>query len=310
MKVNIMATILITGGTGLVGRFLCKKLKDKGYSVAILGRASQKNGETPTYSWDIDKNEIEKEAIESADYIIHLAGANIGDKRWTAKRKKIIIDSRVNTGRLIFDQIKTNKNRLKAFISASAIGYYGAITSDKIFSETDPPYGDFLGETCRQWEQLADNFEKLGIRTVKIRTGVVLTNQGGALAKIRMPINMGIGSAIGNGRQYMPWIHIDDLCGIYLKAIEDTEMSGAYNAIAPAHQTNRDFTKTLARILNKPFWFPNIPGIVMKIMLGEMSAILLKGSRVSSEKIIHAGYQFKFPDLESALVDLLDKKDE
>jgi len=300
-----MATILITGGTGLIGRYLSKKLKDKGYSVAILGRASNLNADIPTYTWDIEKNEIEQKAIESADYIIHLAGANIGDKRWTAKRKKLILESRVNTGRLIFDKIKTNKNRLKAFISASAIGYYGTITSDKIFSETDPPSGDFLGETCQQWEQLADNFEKLGIRTVKIRTGVVLTNQGGALAKIRMPIKMGIGSAIGNGRQYMPWIHIDDLCDIYIKAIEETEMKGAYNAIAPAHQTNRDFTKTLARILNKPFWFPNIPGIVMKIILGEMSAILLKGSRVSSEKIIHAGYQFKFPDLESALVDLL-----
>lgn len=302
-----MATILITGGTGLIGRYLSKKLKDKGYSVAILGRVSHLNSDIPTYTWDLDKNEIEKEAIESADYIIHLAGANIGDKRWTARRKKLIIDSRVNTSRLIFDKIKTNKNGLKAFISASAIGYYGTITSDKIFSETDPPSSDFLGETCRQWEQLADNFEKLGIRTVKIRTGVVLTNQGGALAKIRMPINLGIGSAIGTGRQYMPWIHIDDLCGIYIKAIEETEMKGAYNAIAPAHQTNRDFTKTLAHILNKPFWLPNIPGIVMKIMLGEMSAILLKGSRVSSEKIIHAGYQFKFPDLESALVDLLDK---
>lgn len=211
-----MATILITGGTGLVGRFLCKKLKEKGYSVAILGRTSQKNGETPTYSWDIDRNEIEKEAIEKADYIIHLAGANISERRWTAKRKKLIIDSRVKSAQLIFEKLNQNINQVKAFISASAIGYYGTITTNKIFYETDPPDKDFLGETYRQWEQSADSFEKLGIRTVKIRTGIVLTKHGGVLAKMITPIKLGVCSAIGNGRQYLPWIHIEDLCDIYI----------------------------------------------------------------------------------------------
>jgi len=305
MKVNIMATILITGGTGLVGRFLCKKLKDKGYSVAILGRTCQKNGETPTYSWDIDKNEIEKEALEKADYIIHLAGANISESKWTAKRKKLIIDSRVKSAQLIFEKLKENTNQVKAFISASAIGYYGTISTDKIFSETDPPANDFLGETCRQWEQSADRFEELGIRAVKIRTGVVLAKHGGALAKMITPIKLGIGSTIGNGRQYVPWIHIEDLCDIYIKAIEDTQMNGAYNAVAPDHKTNRDFTETLAHVLRKPFWFPNIPAIVMKIIFGKMSVMLLKGSRVSSEKITNAGYKFKFPNLKGALVNLL-----
>lgn len=305
MKVNIMATILITGGTGLVGRFLCKKLKDKGYSVAILGRTCQKNGETPTYSWDIDKNEIEKEAIEKADYIIHLTGANISESKWTAKRKKLIIDSRVKSAQLIFEKLKENTNQVKAFISASAIGYYGTISTDKIFSETDPPSNDFLGETCRQWEQSVDRFEELRIRAVKIRTGVVLAKHGGALAKMITPIKLGIGSAIGNGRQYLPWIHIEDLCDIYIKAIEDTQMNGAYNAVAPDHKTNRDFTETLAHVLRKPFWVPNIPAIVMKIIFGKMSAMLLKGSRVSSEKIINVGYKFKFPNLEGALVNLI-----
>ena len=300
-----MATILITGGTGLVGRFLCKKLKDKGYSVAILGRTCQKNGETPTYSWDIDKNEIEKEALEKADYIIHLAGANISESKWTAKRKKLIIDSRVKSAQLIFEKLKENTNQVKAFISASAIGYYGTISTDKIFSETDPPANDFLGETCRQWEQSADRFEELGIRAVKIRTGVVLAKHGGALAKMITPIKLGIGSTIGNGRQYVPWIHIEDLCDIYIKAIEDTQMNGAYNAVAPDHKTNRDFTETLAHVLRKPFWFPNIPAIVMKIIFGKMSVMLLKGSRVSSEKITNAGYKFKFPNLKGALVNLL-----
>ena len=170
---------------------------------------------------------------------------------------------------MIFEKLKENTNQVKAFISASAIGYYGTISTDKIFSETDAPANDFLGETCQQWEQSADRFEELGIRVVKIRTGVVLAKHGGALAKMITPINLGIGSAIGNGRQYLPWIHIEDLCDIYIKAIEDTQMKGAYNAVAPDHKTNRDFTETLAHVLRKPFWFPNIPTIIMKIIFGK-----------------------------------------
>jgi uncharacterized protein (TIGR01777 family) len=300
-----METILISGGTGLVGEHLCKKLKDKGYSVAILSRTSRPDIDIPTYAWNIDKSEIDKEAIEAADYIIHLAGANIGEKRWTTKRKQLIIDSRVKSGQLIFDKVKVTKNKLKAFISASAIGYYGTLTTDKIFLETEPPANNFLGDVCRQWEKSADSFETLGIRTVKVRTGVVLTKKGGALAKMITPVKFGIGSAIGSGRQYLPWIHMDDLCGIYTKAIEDTQMKGAYNAVAPDHKTNRDFTMTLARVLKKPFWFPNVPAIAMRILFGKMSDMLLHGSRVSPDKIRVAGYNFIFPDLEGALKNLL-----
>jgi uncharacterized protein (TIGR01777 family) len=300
-----METILISGGTGLIGKHLCKKLKDKGYSVAILSRASRPNIDIPTYACNFDKSEIDNKAIEAADYIIHLAGANIGEKRWTNKRKQLIIDSRVKSGQLIFHNIKERKNKLKAFISASAIGYYGTQTTDIIFSENEPPANDFLGEVCRQWEKSADSFETLGIRTVKIRTGVVLTKERGALAKMITPVKFGIGSAIGNGRQYLPWIHIDDLCGIYIKAIEDTQMKGAYNAVAPDHKTNRDFTLTLARVLKRPFWFPNIPATAMKLIFGKMSEMLLQGSRVSSDKIRAAGYKFIFPDLEGALKNLI-----
>jgi len=302
-----MATILITGGTGVIGKHLSEKFKEKGYSVAILSRVSRHDTDIRSYAWNIDKSEIEKLAIETADSIIHLAGANIGDKRWSNKRRQLIIDSRIKTGKLIFEKLKENKNKPKAFISASATGFYGTITTNKIFSETDPPSSDFLGDTCRQWEQSADRFEELGIRTVKIRTGLVLTKQGGVLAKMILPINIGIGSAMGSGRQYMPWIHIDDLCGIYIKAVEDTEMNGAYNAVAPEHKTNKDFTKTLARVLKKPYWFPNIPALLLKLIFGKMSEILLEGSRVSSEKITSAGYRFKFTNLESALLDLLTK---
>lgn len=303
-----METILITGGTGLIGKQLCKKLKEKGYRVTLLSRVSRHDADILTYTWNIDKKRIEKEAIETADYIIHLAGVNVADKRWTNKRRQLIIDSRIKSTQLIFDEIKEHKNKLKAFISASAVGYYGEITSDKIFRETDPSSDDFLGKTCQQWEQSADGFETLGIRTVKIRTGVVLTKQGGALEKMILPIKAGIGSAIGSGKQYMPWIHIDDLCNIYIKAIEDTQMNGAYNAVAPDYKTNKDFNKTLARVLKKPFWFPGIPAIVVKIAVGKMSSMLVKGSRISSDKIKAAGYDFLYPDLEKALTDLLVKK--
>lgn len=285
-----METVLISGGTGLVGSHLSKKLRTKGYEVAILSRS--------------DPNSAQ--AIETADYIIHLAGANIGAKRWTARRKQQILDSRVKTTELMFEQVAASeKPKLKAFISASATGYYGAVTMDKIFTENDPAAPDFLGETCRLWETAADRFRSLGARTVRIRTGVVLTGRGGALAKMSMPVKLGIGSAIGSGRQYLPWIHIDDLCGIYIKAVEDAGMEGAYNAVAPDHRTNLDFTQTLARVLKKPFWFPSVPAFAMKLLFGQMSDILLEGSRVSSGKISRAGYQFLFPELEAALKDLL-----
>ncbi|MDP1747413.1 MAG: TIGR01777 family oxidoreductase [Bacteroidota bacterium] len=303
-----MLTILISGGTGLVGKHLSVKLKERGYRVAVLSRTSKKGIDIPAFAWDIEKKQIHKEAIETADCIIHLAGAAITKKRWTAKRKQLIIDSRVKSGQLIFDKVKENKNKLKVFISASAIGYYGAITTEKVFVETDPPANDFLGETCKEWERSADRFEELGIRTVKIRTGIVLSKQGGALEKMVTTVKMGIGSPLGSGKQYMPWIHIDDLCGIYIKAIEDTQMNGVYNAVAPDHKTNMDYVKILARKLEKPLWLPNVPSIAIKIIFGSMSEIILKGSRVSSEKIRAAGYNFLFPDLESALTDLVEKK--
>jgi uncharacterized protein len=300
-----MKNILITGGSGFVGMHLTNLLKANGCEVSWLTRKIDTGKDITQYLWSWNNKTIEKGAIEKADAIIHLAGANIGDKRWTAKRRQLIIDSRVKSGQLIFEKLKENKNNVKAFISASAIGYYGTITSGKIFSETDPPSNDFLGDTCRQWEEPACEIEKLGIRTVKIRTGLVLTNQGGALPKMITPINAGIGSPIGTGRQYMPWIHIEDLCNIYIKAIEDTKMSGAYNGVAPDYKTNSDFSKSLTHVLKKSFWFPNIPSFIIKLIFGKMSAILLNGSRVSSEKIITAGYSFKFTNLESAFVDLL-----
>jgi uncharacterized protein (TIGR01777 family) len=302
-----METILITGGTGLVGKELTKQLKTKGYNVIHLSRTKNSNSDTSTYYWDYSKGIIEPEAIEKADYIIHLAGENVSSGRWTQKRKKQIIDSRVKTAQLLFEKVIEYKKNIKAFMSASGTNYYGTVTSDKIFKETDVAATDFLGETCKQWEAAADNFTNSGIRTVKIRTGVVLTAQGGALAKIILPIQLGIGSAIGSGKQYMPWIHIDDLCGIYIKAIEDLKIQGAYNAVAAEYSTNKEVGKAIARILKKNFWFPNIPTFIIKLLFGEMGDIVLNGSRISSEKIKSAGYAFKFDSLENVLRNLLNK---
>ncbi len=301
-----MATILITGGTGLIGRHLCPKLQEKGHEVLLLSHTKNPDTKFPAYFWDWQAEVFPDEVIEKTDYIIHLAGANIAGKRWTKKRKQLIVDSRVKTTQLLFEKVKAQNKKLKAFISASATGYYGAVTSGKIFQETDTPANDFLGQTAAQWEQAADKFShELKTRTVKLRTGVVLAKQGGALPKMLFPVKLGIGSAIGNGSQYMPWIHIDDLCNIYLKAIEDVEMQGAYNAVAPQHQTNKEFTRTAAGVLKKPFWFPAVPAFMMKMIFGELSDLLLKGSRVSSEKIQKAGYKFLFPDLKAALNNLL-----
>jgi len=299
-----METVLITGGSGLIGKHLCRRLKEKGFNVTILSTTRQKVEGVTTYFWDISKKIIEKKAIEDADYIIHLAGANIGEKRWTTERKRIIIDSRIKSAELIFHTVKENNKTLKAFVSASAVGYYGAITTDKIFTETDQSATDFLGETCRLWEQSAERFNELGIRTVKIRTGFVLAHQDRALSKMITQIKLGIGSALGNGKQYLPWIHIEDLCQLYIRALEDKKMNGSYNAVAPDIRTNKEFTHVLARILNKPFWFPNIPAFLIKLVYGKMSDVILKGSKVSCAKIISMNFTFKFPNLENAFMDL------
>ena len=304
-----MESVLITGGAGLIGQHLTKVLLEKGYDVAVLSRQRSKNNnaEIPTYYWDIDKNEIDKEALSSCDYIIHLAGANIGEKRWTDKRKQQISDSRTRSAELILQNINKQDHQLKAFISSSAVGYYGALTSEKIFDETDAPAEDFLGEVCKKWEQSADRFSGIGARVVKIRTGIVLSEKGGALSRLSLPARFGLGSAIGDGKQYLPWIHIEDLCNIYLSAIEHTEMKGSYNAVAPEHVTNYDFAKKVAKTLKKPFWLPKIPPLMIKLLFGEMSAMLLNGSRVSPEKMESTGFRFSFARIDAALNNLINK---
>lgn len=300
-----MESVLITGGSGLIGRHLAGMLHDKGYTVSVLSRTDSRRSGIQTFLWNPFKGTIDREALEKTDYIIHLAGAGIGDKKWTTKRKQEIIDSRVKTAELIHKSALESGIKIKAFITISGINYYGTLTAEKIFTEDDPPADDFLGETCRLWEEAADAFSGPETRVVKIRTGIVLSGEGGVLARLMTPVRFGIGSPIGHGNQFVPWIHIDDLCGIFIKAIEDHSLSGAYNAAAPEMLTNRELMRKLADVLVKPYFFPAIPSFLMKLIFGEMAGILLEGSRVSVNKIISAGFRFRFPDLVNALKDLL-----
>ncbi len=301
-----MSSICITGGTGLVGTALQDLLILNKHKLSILSRTCSnvpQNIECHIVDWR--KNRLASSALSDIDYIIHLAGANVASGRWTSAQKKRILDSRIKSAQLLLEKIKMQAKLPKAYIVASAIGYYGQKTTKKIYTEMDKSGDGFLADTCRQIEQIADSFEALGIRTVKIRTGVVLSPKGGALAKMIVPIKLGIGSALGSGQQYIPWIHIDDLCQIYLKAIEEEQMQGSINAVAPEHVTNRVFMESIAKTINKPFFMPPVPAGLLRIMVGEMSSMLLNGSRVSSEKIAGLGYVFRFPKLQGALQNLL-----
>jgi len=299
-----MASILVTGGTGLIGKKLCDLLRKKGYKVAVLSR--NQNIKPNTYYWNTDTWYVDAKAIIEADYIIHLAGAGIADERWTEERKRILINSRVNTANLIFEKVKELNPNLKGFIAASGIGYYGATTSEKIYNENDAPREDFISDICKVWEKASTQFNTINIRTVILRTGVVFSSNGGALEKLSKPIKLGVGAALGNGKQYVPWIHEDDLCDMYIEAIENREFNGIYNAVAPEHISNKSLTKNIAEKLKKPLWLPNIPAFFLKLILGEMAVIILQGSRISSEKIASTGFKFKFPTLEIALKDLIN----
>ncbi|MFT4698266.1 MAG: hypothetical protein ACI9SJ_001408 [Flavobacteriaceae bacterium] len=302
-----MKSVLITGGSGLIGTTLSNKLLEKGYKVSHLSRSKSNNGQINSYIWDYQTNYIDPASIKTADYIIHLAGAGVADKRWSESQKKVIIESRVKTAELIFEEVKKQNKFIKAYITASGVGYYGSINSEKIAKEEDESHNDFLGNVCLQWEQSAEPFKERGIRTVALRTGLVLSGNGGALSKLVPSFKFGLGSAIGAGTQNVAWIHMNDLCDIYIKAIEDEKMEGAYNTVAPDHVTNMEFSKAIAKVLKKPFWLPKIPGFVLKTILGEMSVILLKGMRVSSKKIIDSGFNFSYPTLNKALIHLLNK---
>lgn len=298
--------VLITGAGGMIAKKLSKKL-EKEYTLRFLTR---KKKHASDFEWDIKNGTMDESALDNVSHIIHLAGANISEKRWTKERKRELISSRVDSAGLLLKTVKKKKIKLKSFISASGINYYGTVTTEKIYSENDPPGNDFLSEVVVLWERAADDFKEqnLAERVVKVRTAVVLSREDGALKKMVPTIQYGIGSPLGSGKQYMPWIHIEDICSIYEASLKDSAIDGAYNAVSPQHTTNENLTEKIAEVLNKPLFMPNVPAFILKLIFGELADALLEGSRASSQKIQETGFKFKFPDLKTALEDLLKEK--
>jgi uncharacterized protein (TIGR01777 family) len=216
-----------------------------------------------------------------------------------------ILESRAKSTALLFNALKNQRHTVTTLITASAIGYYGFGLSEDVFTEESKPGSDFLAQVTKKWEEEVDKISSLGIRIVKLRIGIVLSEKGGALAEMVKPIKLGVGSALGTGKQYLTWIHLDDLCEMFIKAAEDQVMSGSYNAVGSEWVTNAEMTKAIAKVLKKPLWFPPVPGFVLKIVLGEMADMVLNGSKISSGKIQKTGFKFKFSKLDEALKDLL-----
>lgn len=298
-----MKKVLIGGGSGLVGSRLTDLLMKKGYEVTHLSRSKQSKSWVKAIQWDVENHQLNFEELEDFDAVINLAGAGIADEAWTEKRKKVIRDSRVNSNLLLKDGLAKLSKKPAFFISASAIGYYGLHTSDQVYKENDPPGNDFLAESCIDWETSADQIAKLGIPTSKIRIGLVLSDEGGALAEMEKPFRWGLGAPLGKGNQGMPWVHIDDLCEIFIYILEN-KLEGVYNGVAPNGVNNRKFTKVLAKVLDKPLLLPPVPAFIIKLIMGERADLVLKGSLVSCHKIEQAGYNFNYAELESALKEI------
>lgn len=311
-----MKTILISGGTGLVGRHLDKLLTQLGYETRILttnreltasGKAVDKNSvlSKKYYFWDPATKSMDTEVWKNADALIHLAGANIGEKRWTESRRKLIYSSRVDSALFLYEEYHKSGITLKAFVSASAVGYYGSITIDKIYTEKDKHAHDFLGNLCHDWELAADKFRKSGVRTVILRTGVVLASDSEAFKKMLMTVKLGLGCPLGSGTQYMSWIHITDLCNIYLKALADENTKGIFNAVSPQAITNRDFMALLAKTAGKSFFMPAIPAFFIELFFGEMGDLIVEGSRIEPRHLNEINFKFRYDDLGNAFNQIL-----
>ncbi len=296
--------ILITGGTGLIGTRLTEILLQKGYKVVFLSRNPKPNAHIPTFKWDIEKDYIDDKAFEGIDFIIHLAGENVGEKSWSESQKKAILDSRVNSILLLAKKIQELDIKLKGFLSASAIGYYGADTGDLLCDENTPNGKDFLAQVTQEWEDNTNVFPTLNIPVSLLRIGIVLAKNGGALPKLTQPIRWGVGASLGSGKQFLSWIHIDDVCNMFVFLIEK-QLFDTYNAVAPTPVNNTEMTKLIAKVLHKPLFLPNIPSFVLNMMLGEFSKSILGGNKVSSKKITTEGFSFAYPYLETALRNLL-----
>ncbi len=296
-------TTIIAGGTGLIGTHLAQLLTEAGHTVRILTRKPAGSGQ---YHWDPYKGAIDTAVFDGADAIINLAGSGIADRRWTAARKRDLIESRTKSIETLQRALAGLSQRPKVFVSASAVGIYGNSGEDWQYENTPVQQGqrDFMVECCDQWEQAADNVAQLGIRTVKIRIGVVLATGGGALAEMAKPIHFGLGAYFGNGQVWMPWIHLNDICNLLIWAAENPQASGVYNGVSPQPARNIDLTKAVARAMGRRALFLPAPAFVLRLLLGEMSAVVLNSNRVSADKVLAAGFSFQFTDPDAALAAL------
>jgi uncharacterized protein (TIGR01777 family) len=295
--------ILLTGGTGLLGSKLTQLLFSKGYVVSHLSRKPGSDARVKTFLWDVDKGEIDEHCVDGVDIIIHLAGAGIADKRWTDERKKELIESRTKSIRLVYEVLKKRKHQVKKVISASGIGYYSD-RGEELLTETSIPANDFIANCCILWEQAVDEAEELSIQTLKFRTGVVLSTDGGALPQLAQPVKFGVGSPLGNGRQWVPWIHEQDTIDMYLFGVERDDITGVYNMASPNPVTNKQLTKAVAKQLHRPMWLPNVPAFLIKLLFGEMASVVLGSTKASAQKIEDAGFKFMYPELTGALKDI------
>lgn len=290
----------------MVGKAITALLLHKGYNVIVLSRKADTTataGNLQFAKWNVAKKEIDIAAVQQADYIIHLAGAGVMDKKWTDAYKQEIIDSRVKSGELIVDTLKNNTNKVKAIISASAIGWYKE--TNTIHTEDEPADDSFLGSTCKLWEASMQPVKYLNIRLVTYRIGIVLSTSGGALKEFMQPLKFGVAGILGDGKQVVSWVHIDDLCRMFLYAIENQQLTGVYNAVAPNTVNNKTLTLTLAKKMRRFFIPLHVPSFILKLMLGGRSIEVLKSSNVSSKKIETAGFQHQYKTIDVALEDLV-----
>ncbi|MCR9286459.1 MAG: TIGR01777 family oxidoreductase [Bacteroidetes bacterium] len=302
-----MSTIIIAGGTGLLGMNMSKILTEKGYEVRHLSRRRNLNAPYPAYAWNLNNQTIDEDVFQNVDYVINLAGANIGGKRWTKRQKQLIIESRTQSTQLLRDSIEKLPKKPKAFISASAVGIYGDRGNEMLSEESSSGTG-FVPEVVKEWEKAIDKVTQTGIRTVALRIGIVLSTKGGALEKMLLPFKLMNGSWFGNGAQYYSWIHIDDVTQLFIKAIEDEKMHGVYNAVSPNPETCKNLVIQIKKALNSPAILMPVPSFALKIGMGEMAVIVMDSTRVSSQKIEDTGFKFQFPELLPALKDLIKRK--
>ena len=301
-----MPTVLIPGGTGLIGMHLSRLLREHNYEVLHYSRTRNLDAEFPAYHWDLSKKELDLEAIERADYIINLAGAGIADSLWTNSRRKAIIDSRVEGALLLRHGIETVKTKPQAYISSSATGYYGDRGAE-ILPESAAPGSGFLSETTQVWEQAIDKVKTTGVRVAGLRTGIVLSTKGGAFQKIYAPFKFGVGSYFGKGDAYYPWIHIDDICRMYLHLIEH-DLSGYYNGCAPEPVTVKELAYAIKEVRDKPALVTSVPAFALRMGMGAMADVVLSSTRAVPTKMQDAGFEWKYAELKPALRDLLDRE--